>query len=319
MQIIDHRISDDIGKRVGLSTRLFKDLKRNYILYIMITPVIIYYIVFAYVPMFGVQIAFKNFIPKLGFWGSPWIGFEHFNRFFSSYNFIPLLGNTLKLSIYGLFAGFPIPIIFAIFLNYLPGRIFRKSVQMISYAPFFISIVVICGMIHIFLYPDTGIINQIINLFGGESVAFLSNPRYFRSIFVWSSVWQNMGFSSIIYIAALASVDFEMHEAAIIDGASKLQRIRHIDLPSIMPTIVIMLLFALGGIISVDFQKVLLLQNPLNMSVSDVLSTYVYRVGLINSDYGYSTAVGLFNSLCSIILLVSANAIVKKQTATGLW
>lgn len=306
-------------KQMGFFARLGRDVKRNYILYIMIAPVVAYYVIFCYWPMYGIQIAFRDFIPRLGFLGSPWVGLDHFKRFFSSYNFLTLLGNTLKLSIYGLLVSFPIPILFALLLNYLPGKGFRKTVQTISYAPNFISMVVMCGMITIFLYPDTGVINQVIKSLGGESVDFLSNPKYFRSIFVWTGVWQTMGFSAIMYISALSGVDYEMHEAAIIDGANKLQRIRYIDMPSIMPTASIMLIFALSGIMGVDFQKVLLLQNSLNMSVSDVLSTYVYRVGILDSDYGYSTAVGLFNSVCSVILLIASNAIVKKKTSSGLW
>ena len=306
-------------KQMGFFARLGRDVKRNYILYIMIAPVVAYYVIFCYWPMYGIQIAFRDFIPRLGFFGSPWVGLDHFKRFFSSYNFLTLLGNTLKLSIYGLLVSFPIPILFALLLNYLPGKGFRKTVQTISYAPNFISMVVMCGMITIFLYPDTGVINQVIKSLGGESVDFLSNPKYFRSIFVWTGVWQTMGFSAIMYISALSGVDYEMHEAAIIDGANKLQRIRYIDMPSIMPTASIMLIFALSGIMGVDFQKVLLLQNSLNMSVSDVLSTYVYRVGILDSDYGYSTAVGLFNSVCSVILLIASNAIVTKKTSSGLW
>ena len=312
-------LTDRPEKRMGFFSRLGRDVRRNYILYIMISPVVAYYVIFCYWPMYGIQIAFRDFIPRLGFWGSPWVGFDHFKRFFSSYKFLTLLGNTLMLSIYGLLVSFPLPILFALLLNYLPGKGFRKTVQTISYAPNFISMVVLCGMITIFLYPDTGVINQVIKSLGGESIDFLSNPKYFRSIFVWTGVWQTMGFSAIMYISALSGVDYEMHEAAIIDGANKLQRIRYIDLPSIIPTASIMLIFALSGIMGVDFQKVLLLQNSLNMTVSDVLSTYVYRVGLLDSDYGYSTAVGLFNSVCSVILLIASNAIVKKKTSSGLW
>lgn len=312
-------LTDRPEKRMGFFSRLGRDVRRNYILYIMIAPVVAYYVIFCYWPMYGIQIAFRDFIPRLGFWGSPWVGFDHFKRFFSSYKFLTLLGNTLMLSIYGLLVSFPLPILFALLLNYLPGKGFRKMVQTISYAPNFISMVVLCGMITIFLYPDTGVINQVIKSLGGESIDFLSNPKYFRSIFVWTGVWQTMGFSAIMYISALSGVDYEMHEAAIIDGANKLQRIRYIDLPSIIPTASIMLIFALSGIMGVDFQKVLLLQNSLNMTVSDVLSTYVYRVGLLDSDYGYSTAVGLFNSVCSVILLIASNAIVKKKTSSGLW
>lgn len=299
--------------------RLKKDLRTNWILYLMILPVLAYYIIFHYVPMYGVQIAFKDYSRKLGIWGSQWNNFEHFRRFFSSYKFTDLLRNTLTLSIYSLLVSVPVPIAFALLLNYLPGKRFRKTVQMVSYAPNFISMMVLCGMVTIFFFPETGIINQIIKHFGGESIPFLSSTKYYRHLFVWSGVWQSMGFSAIMYISALSSVDKQMHEAAIIDGATKLQRIWYIDLPTIMPTVLIMLIFAMGGIMGVDMEKSLLLQNSLNIPVSDVLSTYVYRVGLIDSDFGYSTAVGLFNSLCNIILIVTTNAIVKKKTSTSLW
>lgn len=301
------------------SVRLKKDLRRNWILYLMILPVVAYYIIFHYIPMYGVQIVFKDYSGRLGIWGSQWIGLDHFRRFFSSYKFNALLKNTLTLSIYSLLVSVPIPIIFALMLNYLPGKRFRKTVQMVSYAPNFISMMVLCGMVTIFFYPETGIINQIIKQLGGKSIPFLSSTKHYRHLFVWSGVWQSMGFSAIMYISALSGVDQEMHEAAIIDGATKLQRIWYIDLPTIMPTAMIMLIFAMGGIMGVDMEKSLLLQNSLNISVSDVLSTYVYRVGLIDSDFGYSTAVGLFNSLCNIILLVTTNAIVRSKTSNGLW
>lgn len=302
-----------------MKSRILQDIKRNYILYLMILPVVAYYIIFSYVPMYGVQLAFKNFIPKLGITGSPWVGLENFIRFFSSYNFKYLLLNTIEISVYGLLAGFPIPILFAVMLNYLRGKGFRKIIQMVSYAPNFISTVVMCGMITIFLTPDTGIINQIITYFGGKSIAFLSEPSMFKSIYVWTGVWQGMGFSSIIYISALSGVDYEMHEAAIIDGATKIQRIWFIDLPSIAPTMMILLILSLGSIMNVGFEKIFLLQNSLNMTTSDVISTYVYRVGLLNNDYGYSTAVGLFNSTVNAIILVCVNAGAKKLTSTSLW
>lgn len=307
------------GKKNGFFTRLRKDLKKNYILYLLILPVFLYYVIFAYVPMYGIQLAFKEFVPKLGILGSPWVGLDNFTRFFSSYNFQSLLLNTLGISVYGLLAGFPIPILFALLLNYLPGKRFRKSVQMVSYAPNFISVVVMCGMITIFLAPDTGIVNQIITALGGKSVSFLSVPGYFKSIYVWTGVWQGMGFSSIIYISALSGVDGQLHEAAIIDGATKFQRIVHIDIPSIAPTMIILLILSLGSIMSVGFEKIYLLQNSLNMSASDVISTYVYRVGLIDSDYSYSTAVGLFNSVINAILLVTVNTAAKKLSSTSLW
>ena len=269
--------------------------------------------------MYGVQLAFKEFIARDGIWGSPWIGFENFERFFSSYNFVALLKNTLGISVYSLVVGFPLPILFALLLNYIRSTKLEKTVQMVSYAPYFISTVVMCGMIVIFLQADTGIINQLLVALGMESVSFLSVPEYFKSIYVWTGVWQGLGWNTIIYISALSGVDYEMHEAAIIDGATKLRRMWSIDLPSILPTAVMLLILNVGGIMNVGFEKVYLLQNSLNQSASDVISTYVYRVGMINNDYGYSTAVGLFNSVINVILLVSVNQITKKLTQVSLW
>lgn len=307
------------AKKNNLITILGADIKRNYILYLMILPVVIYYIIFAYVPMYGIQLAFKDYIIKKGIWGSPWVGFEHFTRFFSNYSFSLLIKNTIGISLYSLVVGFPIPIIFALMLNYLKHLRLKKVVQMISYAPFFISTVVMCGMIIIFLQPDTGVFNSIRSFFGLESISFLSKPSYFKSIYVWTGVWQGLGWSSIIYISALSGVDYELHEAAIVDGATKIRRIWHIDLPTIKPTIIMLMILNMGQIMNVGFEKIFLLQNSLNFSSSDVISTFVYRVGLINSDYGYSTAVGLFNSLINLVLIVIANQIAKKATSESLW
>ncbi len=299
--------------------RLGKNIRKNWILYVMILPVVIYYIIFAYAPLYGIQLAFKNFIIKDGIWGSPWIGFEHFVRFFKSYNFGLLMRNTIGISLYSLLVGFPIPIVFALMLNYIRNRYLKKSVQMISYAPYFISTVVMCGMIVIFLNPDTGIFNTIRGFLGLEALDFLSRPEWFKSIYVWTGVWQGMGWSSIIYISALSGVDYQMHEAAIVDGASKLQRIIHIDLPSIKPTIIMLLILQIGSLMGVGFEKVFLLQNTLNVQASSVISTYVYQVGLLNNDYGYSTAIGLFNSVINMLLLVAANQICKRLTQESLF
>lgn len=299
-------------QKKSFGARLAKNIRKNWILYAMMLPVVIYYIVFAYAPMYGVQLAFKKYKIKLGIMGSPWVGLEHFKRFFNSYNFSLLLKNTLGISIYSLLVGFPIPIIFALLLNYIKNKHLKKTVQMVSYAPYFISTVVICGMLTIFMNPDTGVFNTILQAFGMQPVDFLSKPQWFKSIYVWSGVWQGMGWSSIIYISALSGVDYEMHEAAIVDGATKIQRILHIDLPSIKPTIVMMLILQLGSLMNVGFEKVFLLQNTLNKQAASVISTYVYEVGLLNSDYGYSTAIGLFNSVINMILLVGANWFCKK-------
>ena len=300
-------------------SRLAKDISKNWILYVMILPVVVYYLVFAYAPMYGIQLAFKNYRIKDGIMGSPWVGFDHFIRFFSAYNFGTLIKNTIGISLYSILVGFPIPILFALMLNYLRNKYLKKTVQMVSYAPYFISTVVMCGMIAIFLNVDTGIINQIRNLLGMESVDFLSKAEWFKSIYVWTGVWQGMGWSSIIYISALSGVDYQLHEAAIVDGATKLQRMIHVDLPSIKSTIIMLFILQMGSVMNVGFEKVFLLQNSLNLSSSSVISTYVYNVGLINSDYGYSTAVGLFNSVINVVLLVAANQAAKKMAHESLF
>ena len=306
-------------KKESLGIRLWKNMKKTWILYVMIAPVAVYYIVFAYTPMYGILLAFKNYKVKLGILGSPWVGLDHFQRFFSAYNFKQLIGNTVGISVYSLIIGFPIPIVFALMLNYLTHHKLKKIVQMVSYAPYFISTVVICGMITIFMAPDTGILNVLRGFFGLESVNFLARPEWFKSIYVWTGVWQGMGWSSIIYISALAGVDYEMHEAAIVDGATKIQRMIHVDLPSIKPTILMLLILQMGSIMNVGFEKVYLLQNTLNKSAASVIATYVYEVGLINSDYGYSTAVGLFNSLINLALVVAANQLSKRFAGESLF
>ena len=303
----------------SLAIRLLNDMKKNWILYVMILPVVVYFIVFAYIPMGGVVLAFKDYKIKKGIFGSPWVGFDNFERFFNGYNFERLILNTVGISAYSLLVGFPIPIVFALLLNYINQKIFKKTLQMVSYAPYFISTVVICGMITIFCRSDTGIFNVIRNHFGLSSINFLADASLFKSIYVWSGVWQGMGFSSIIYISALAGVDPALHEAAIMDGATKLQRIIHVDLPSLKPTIIMLLILQIGSLMNVGFEKVYLLQNSLNASASEVISTYVYKVGLIQNNYGYSTAVGLFNSLINLILVVSANQISKKVANESLW
>ena len=303
----------------NLGRRFIKDLKRNWIKYAMILPVIIYFIIFHYWPMYGVTLAFKDYKIKQGIMGSPWVGFKHFERFFNTYNFWGLIRNTLTLSLYSLVVGFPIPIIFALLLNYLRNKRLKKTVQMISYAPHFISTVVICSMIALFTTSDTGIFNLLRGVMGLESIDFMADPKLFKHIYVWSGIWQDMGWNAIIYISALAGVDQELHEAAIVDGATKLQRIWHIDLPSIKPTIIMLLILRLGSMMSVGFEKVYLLQNSLNKPSSEIISTYVYQVGLLDNDYGYSTAVGLFNTIINVILLVSANTFSKKVADESLF
>ncbi len=288
-------------------------------LYVFIAPAFFYFLIFHYFPMYGAQIAFKDFSPVLGIWGSEWVGFEHFKAFFNSYYFWDLVKNTLGLSIYSLAVGFPIPIILALSLNEAKNGLFKRSVQTITYAPHFISVVVMSGLIIAFLSPSSGIINHIIGFFGFEPIGFMSDPRWFKTIYVLSEVWQNAGWGTIIYLAALAGVDPQQHEAAIVDGATRLQRIFYINIPAILPTMVILLILNTGNLLAVGFEKILLLQNPLNMSSSDVIATFVYRVGLLDAEYSFSAAVGLFNAVINAILLIVVNQIARKTSETSLW
>ena len=294
-------------------------IRRNWELYlIMLLPMLIIFI-FSYGPMFGVQIAFKDFRPRDGIWGSPWVGLAHFKDFFSSYQFRRILVNTIGISLYGLIAGFPIPIILAILVNETSNRTFKKSVQLITFAPHFISTVVMTNMILMFISVYGGPINNLIASLGAERIDFIAKPEYFKSIFVWTGIWQGMGYSSIIYIAALSAIDPSLYEAATIDGANKFQKIRHIDLPGIAPTIVILLILNSGSIMNVGFEKIFLMQNNLNISASDVIATYVYRVGLEDAQYSFSAAVGLFNSVINAVLLVIVNQVARKLGETSLW
>ena len=300
------------------SLRWYK-AKRNYQLYLFILPVCLYFIVFHYLPMYGVIIAFKNFSPVLGFNGSPWIGFDHFERFFSSPQFWKLLGNTLILSVYSLAAGFPLPIMLAIALHYVPNQAFKKVIQTVTYAPHFISVVVIVGMVTMFLSPRNGIVNHILGLFDIKPIFFMTSPDFFSSIYVWSGIWQNVGWSSIIYLAALSTVDTSLHESAKIDGAGIWTRIWHIDIKGIAPTIIILLILDMGNIMTVGFEKVFLMQNALNLTSSEIISTYVYKVGIIGGQFSFSTAVGLFNSAVNFIMLILVNKFARKIGETSLW
>ncbi len=297
---------------------VWERMKKCWQLYVFLIPALLSLIIFSYAPMYGIILAFKDYNPLDGIWGSEWVGLEHFIRFFNSPYFVQLLKNTLIISIYGLIVGFPIPILLALGLNYVRNLKFKKTVQTVTYAPYFISTVVLVGILNI-VFSDKGFINQFITMTGHESILFMGIEKYWRHIYVWSGVWQSMGWSAIIYIAALAGVSPELHEAAIIDGASKLQRIRYIDLPAIMPTIVITLILNSGAIMSVGFEKAFLMQNPLNTGVSEIISTYIYKVGLISSEYGYSTAVGLFNSVVNCILLLTVNQVAKKMGQSSIW
>ncbi|MDI6618425.1 MAG: ABC transporter permease subunit [Clostridiales bacterium] len=291
----------------------------NYDLYLLLLPSFIYVIIFHYYPLYGLQIAFKDFIPTKGIWGSPWVGFEHLKRFFNSYYFWTLIKNTLGISLYSLIVGFPIPIILALMLNEVKSNFFKKLVQTVTYAPHFISTVVMVGIILAFLSPTSGILNTLIKFLGGEPIAFMQKPEWFKTIYVFTGVWQGAGWGSIIYLAALAGIDPQLHEAALMDGATRLQRIWYINIPGILPTIVILLILRSGSIMNVGFEKVFLMQNQLNMEASDVISTYVYRSGLLQAQYSFSSAVGLFNSVINCFLLVIVNSITRKIGETSLW
>lgn len=295
-------------------TKIMKKLhyvRENYFLYLLIAPALILTLVFKYIPMYGAIIAFKDFSTIKGILGSEWIGFDNFTKFLSSPNFETIFMSTLKLSFYGLILGFPIPIILALMLNQVRRAAIKKNFQLVLYAPNFISVVVIVGMLFIFLSP-TGPINQLVTMLTGEPIGFLSNPDYFRSIYILSGIWQAAGWSSIIYVAALANVDPELHNAATLDGANILQRMIHIDLPTLKPLMAITFILGAGGIMAIGFEKAYLMQTTMNLPTSEILPTYVYKVGLQAGDYAYSSAVGLFNSVINVILLIVVNYIVKK-------
>ena len=301
------------------SRSLGKRILHSYQLYVLILPTILYLVIFQYWPLYGILLAFKDYQPSLGILGSPWVGIKYFQRFFNSPVFWELIRNTLQLSLYGLAAGFPLPILIALGMNCLKGKYFKKTVQTVTYMPHFISTVVLVGMLTSFLSPSSGIVNNIIAHFGGQRLFFMGVPAYFSHLYVWTGVWQNMGWDSILYLAALSGVDPSLHEAAVVDGASRVSRVWHIDLPGIMPTVIIMLIMSAGHIMGVGFEKAFLMQNTLNQDASEIIATYVYKKGLLDAQYSYSTAVGLFNSVINVILLVTVNQIAKKVGETSLW
>lgn len=287
-------------------------------IYIMLVPIILFYIVFCYVPMFGNIIAFQDYKITRGILKSDFVGLKHFLNFLNDVYFWRLLKNTLRINIYGLIFGFPAPIIFALMLNEVRSKKFKKTVQTITYMPHFISTVIICSMVTSFVSSD-GIINSIIVAFGGEAVEFLTHPKYFVGVFTVSDIWQEMGWNSIIYISALTSIDQQLYEAASIDGASRWKQTIHITIPGILPTISILLIMTIGKMLSVGFEKVMLLYNPAIYETADIISTYVYRQGVLNANYSYSAAVGLFNSIINLILLVFANEVSKRTNGNGLF
>lgn len=295
-----------------------KDLIKNRSVYLMGLPVLIFYFVFCYMPMYGAIIAFKNFKPQLGIIGSNWVGFKHFITLFSSPSFFTVFKNTVRISLSLLVYGFPAPIILALLLNEIRSTRYAKIVQNFTYMPHFISLVVICGLIRSFTL-DTGIIPYFMSLLGFEKVSMLNYPKYFTSIFVVSDIWQTVGWNSIIYLAALTGVDAQLYEAAMIDGAGRWKQTIHVTIPSIMPTIIIMLILRVGTVLNVGFEKIILLYNDTTMSVADVLSSYTYRKGLLDLNWSFSSAVGLFNSVINFVFLLATNYISKRVGEVSLW
>lgn len=302
----------------GLGEALSKDFRRNYVLYLMVLPVIAFYIIFHYVPMYGVIIAFMDYDPGWGMLQSEWVGWTNFLEFFQSIYFARLLKNTLTISLATLIFGFPAPIIFALLINEVRNKHFSKTIKTATYLPHFISLVVICGMIKDFTGAK-GIVTQLFTHFGGESKAMLSNPRLFLPVYVVSEIWQKVGWDSIIYIAALTGINQELYEACSIDGGGRWRQTLNVTIPGIMPTVIIMLILRMGGILGVGHEKIILLYNESIYSTADVIASYVYRKGLINANYSFATAVGLFNSVVNIIFLIAANTISRKVTESSLW
>ncbi len=302
----------------GIISRGIADLKRNYGLLIMFLPVFLYYLIFSYKPMYGALMAFQDYSPAKGVWGSTWVGMKHFHDFFTGPYFGRLMFNTIKISLYSIVFGFPAPIILALLMNEIKNKQYKSVVQTLSYLPHFISLVIICGMIKKFTL-DTGIINDIIAFFGGTRKTFLNDPNSFVSLYVISDIWQEVGWSSIIYFAALSNIDQQLYEAATVDGAGKFKQIIHVTLPGILPTVMIMLILRMGSALSVGYEKIILLYNPMTMKTADVISSYVYRKGLQEQSYSFSAAVGLFNSVINFLFLVITNKLSKITTEMALW
>lgn len=301
-----------------ITQTISKDLWRNKYIYLMLLPVVAYYAIFEYVPMYGLQIAFKNFNPMEKMWESRWIGFAHFSDFVNGLYFWRTIGNTVLISLYSLLFGFPAPILLALLLNEVRNQAFKRTVQSITYLPHFISLVVVVGMLFDFLARD-GVINNIAAFFGIESKAYLNEAGWFRTLYVGSGIWQEIGWSSIIYLAAISGINPSLYEAAKVDGANRFRQIVHITLPGMMPTIVILLILRMGSMMSVGYEKIILMYNPLTYETADVISSYVYRKGIFEAGYSFGAAVGLFNSVINFALLIAANYLSKRFSETKLW
>ena len=296
-----------------------RSFRKYWDLYLILIPVVAYFVLFKFLPMYGLQIAFRDYKPRRGFWGSDWVGLKHFIRFFSTYTCWQIISNTLVLSLLTLLFTFPLPILLALILNEMRDGLYKKTAQTITYAPHFLSTVVVVGMITAFCSPSTGIVNTLIKAFGGKPIYFMAKAEWFRPLYVISEVWTNTGWDSIIFLSALSSVDMQMYEAARIDGASRIKMLRWITLPSIMPTIAIMLILHCGRIMSIGFEKVFLMQTDLNIGVSEVISTFVYQQGIRSAQTSYATAVGLMNSVVNFILVIAVNTISKRVSEVSLW
>lgn len=316
---VDHTLKSDKESLGFVAKRTLKRIKRHWQLYLLIIAPMAYIVIFKYIPMYGAQIAFRDFNIVKGFTGSDFVGLKHFQTFFKSPNFWPLIKNTVGISLYSLAIGFPAPIILALALNEVRNIKFKKTVQMVIFAPFFISTVVMVSMILIFLSPRLGFVDHIVQAFGLESINFMGVPGYFKSIFVWSNVWQGVGYGTVIYMAALAGINPELYEAAKVDGATRFQKMRNVDIPGIAPTAIILLILGVGQMMNVGFEKIYLMQNPLNMSTSEVISTYVYKIGLLGANFSFSAAVDLFNSIINLILLITINYVAKRISESSLW
>lgn len=306
------------NKNVTKWELLKKYIRRDKYLLLLITPVLLYFIIFKYIPMFGIIIAFQNYLPGSGFFNNEWVGFKWFEQFFNSIYFFRLLRNTFVISFYNLVWGFPVPIIFALLLNEAKDGLYKRTVQTVSYLPHFISLVIIVGMVAD-MVSTQGVVNRAIQMFGGEPIDFMRSNQWFRTLYVASEIWQSFGWNSIIYLAAIAGIDVQLYEAAIVDGASRLRRIWHITLPGILPTAIILLILNCGRILAVGSEKIILMYSPIVYKTADVISTYVYRRGILGADYSFATAVGLFNSSVNFILLLIVNSISRRVSETSLW
>ena len=310
------------ARAAGRPMTLGRALKKFKFYYLLALPGLIYLLIFRYGPMFGIIIAFKDITPFSGIDGvlhDPFVGFKHFRNLFNSYFFVNIITNTLVISLLKLAWTFPAPIILALLINEVRSLLFKRTVQTISYLPHFLSIVVVVGLLQMMVSVDGGLINHVVKAWGGEPIAFLTNPKTFRSILVGMSLWQGMGWGSILYLAAMANISPELYEAAMIDGASKLQQIRYITIPGISHIITLLLIFSIGGLLNAGFQQILLTYSPVVYSVSDIIDTYVYRAGLQSMKYSYSTAVGLFKSVLAMLLILTSNWLAHRMGQQGIW